>query len=90
MWVHYGRVGRMVVMEEHRRKGSWTAKQRERIPLTSRCWRKRLRYHLGPRAAGVGGRAVIRASGTRVPPLPRPRTRNLEDVRGVETTEKLA
>ena len=47
MWVHYGRVGRMVVMEEHRRKGSWTAKQRERIPLTSRCWRKRLRYHLG-------------------------------------------
>ena len=35
----------------------------------------RLRYHLGPRAAGEGGRAVIRASGTRVPPLPRPATR---------------
>ena len=29
--------------EEHRRKGSWTAKQRERTPLTSRCLRKRLR-----------------------------------------------
>jgi hypothetical protein len=31
----------------------------------------------------------IRASGTRVPPLPLPATRVLEDVRGVETTEKL-
>ena len=52
--------------------------------------RSRLRYHLGPRAAGVGGRAVIRASGTRVPPLPRPQTRNLEDVRGVEQPKSYA
>ena len=43
---------------------------------------------LGPRAAG-GGRAVIRASGNPGPPTPPPGNAGLEDVRGVETTEKL-
>ena len=68
MWVRYGRVGRMVVMEEHRRKGSWTAKQRERIPLTSRCWRKRLRYHLGEPFGDGTGRWVGGASGSAARP----------------------
>jgi len=65
----------------------WTAGTQPLFSLAFRLF-QRLSHLLEPRAAG-GGRALYPGKWNPGPPTPPPGNAGLEDVRGVETTEKL-